>query len=569
MKKVLLQRVSTLYSRAKTVKRPPFADAISNIWLTIKVAIVAILLINFYRTFDKKPYTILPFNVPDEWIKNGHRGDIAVEQVLIEMTNLINFVDSSTSRASAFRQLNNAQPLAFQRNINEGKEPNGFEIDAWFKVGRKLLNKSEKTISGNVVKDSLGGYKFILLIDGIAEIPFLSHNPDSIYRWAAIHILEKTEPYQAVNYYLKKSDLAKVAMLLENVKDTTTDDYKRSRLNLRIAKIRQDNTPKSEQNLKDFINIMASMNTLCSTQKDKLGAYVHYFGTLVALINWLSYNELAGKAFQKDRVALHEQFKVWHKDYEKNEAIEGRLNTEAYDIEKTKSYIEMSMGYLFRYFEPKNEAKIDKHYAKALTLNPYDVFILNSLAYHHLDKYMDMNKYVDKVDSIQKEWEELTLSYLNKALRARPQDGNIYDSYAECLISFGDTCKAFMYLDSALMYPKTIDNITLDAYTYGSRFIPLCDAFPDDFALLLDRTQTKKTFSCQVKNSTIMPKNEKKEVKSVSKTRKSQPLSTALTNKKSKHRAVPKPMQTPITTSDANLGEEQIRPKSPKPQGPY
>ena len=435
MKKALFQRVSTLYSHAKTVKRPPFADAISNIWLTFKVAVVAILLINFYYTFDKKPYTILPFNVPDEWIKNGHRGDIAVEQVLIEMTNIINFVDSSTSRASAFRQLNNAQPLVFQRNINEGKEPNGFEIDAWFKVGRKLLNRSEKTISGNVVKDSLRGYKFILLIDGIAETPYLSHNPDSIYIWAAIHILEKTEPYQAVNYYLKKSNLAKVAMLLENIKDTTTQDYKRSRLNLRIANIRKDYTPKSENNLREFISIMASMNTLCSTQKDKLGAYVHYFGTLVALTNWISYSGLSAETFQKDTAALCEQFKTWHDDYEKNEAIKGRLNTEGYDTSKTKSYIEMSMGYLFRYFEPLNEAEIDEHYKKALQKNRNDVFILNSIAYHCSDKYGK------KIGGVQKIWEDSTLFLLNEALQVRPQDGNIYDSYAECLIKFGDICK--------------------------------------------------------------------------------------------------------------------------------
>ena len=224
----------------------------------------------------------------------------------------------------------------------------------------------------------------------------------------------------------------------------------------------------------------------------------------------------------------------------------------------------MSIGYLLRYFERLNEADIDEHYTEALLMNPDDVFILNSLAYHYLDKYVDIVGGIH----IQKRWKDSTLHFLDKALQVRPQDGNIYDSYAECLMKFGDTCKAFRYLDAALMYEKRIDNITVKAYDEGSRFIPLRAAFPADFALLLDRTQTKKTFSCQGKDSTIMPKNEKVEVESVSKTKKSQPLSTSLPNKKSKHGSAAKPMQTPITTSDANLGEEQIRAKSPKPKQP-
>ena len=139
-----------------------------------------------------------------------------------------------------------------------------------------------------------------------------------------------------------------------------------------------------------------------------------------------------------------------------------QLKSEFFKRKDAEISIYTSIGHLLKSVEPKNTVTIEKYFFTAYDKDSTNVFTLNTIAYYFSDR-----KHQSDAEF-----------YIKKALEINPSDGNLYDTYADILLSFNDTTTVFWdTFEKVLKNPKPIDGITMESYRFDPRWEVL---YPND-----------------------------------------------------------------------------------------
>ena len=440
-----------------------FEKRVSNIWTGIKVIVAATLIYQFCCSIFSNNYTLKPFSVTKEMEECGLKGTAVIEQIYDSMTDIINFKDSSTSRANAFRQLGKAyEKPKIITNIDEGKEAGSFDPDSWFKTGRKLFGFSEKAIVGQIIING-SDYTMRIQIDKNQANYVTASNLNALFQKGAINILEEINPYDLFDYYIKKNELTKAESLLENLKNrknkTDIQDFQFlvNDTNWDIAMLQKDPIYQGKAAYQDVID---DSNILLKDHPKDIASYVQMFSSLMSAVDWARY--YSSDKYEETRV-YREPFKNTLAQYKE---VENKLTSKYYDEKQAKGFVNMCIGYLLNQFEPTASAEeIATRYKYAYNELKTNVFILNNMAYYYQAKFKNTKDKTKKCV-----YRDSCIKYLDEALKISPHDSNIFDTRAECALSFGDTIQFFQNFEKALNNPKPIDGITLESYKKDRRW---------------------------------------------------------------------------------------------------
>ena len=458
-----------------------FEKRVSNVWMGIKVIVAATIIYQFCCSIFSNNYTLKPFSVPKEMEERGLKGTAVIEQIYDSMTVIINFKDSSTSRANAFRQLGkDYEKYKIIKNVEEGKEAGSFDPDNWFKTARKLFGFSEKAVVGQISKNGIE-YTMRIQIDKNQATYISANNLSALFQKAAIVILEEINPYDLVDYYIKKNELTKAESILYNLKnrknktDIQNFQFLVNDTNWDIAKLQQDTVYGGKIAYKDVLD---DSEELLKNHPQDIASYVQMFSSLMSAVDWARYycpNKDEKNKYKKHFTRTLTQFRN----------VEKNLHSDYYNGNQAEGFVNMCIGYLLYQFEPdSNTEKIGECYRDAYNKLKTNVFILNNMAYYFQTKYLDAKdktkKYICR---------DSCIKYLDEALEISPNDSNIFDTRAECALSFGDTTQFFKYFEKALNNPKPIDGITFESYKKDRRWDERLRATPK-FQQLMGKADT-------------------------------------------------------------------------------
>lgn len=487
--KPVLSKVKPILTKVKDM---PFDKHTSYVFSRVKAAFFVLLFIKFCTVVTTNHYLLKPFSVPPSFDKSGYNGAMLTGQVVNYMEDIRNFKDPSTARGNAYRQIGKTFKESEVSIVENSKAPTPYDPDTWFQAGKKILSSidgfKEKSITASIVEDTQDSTKVVLTVQVTnrpvhkTPIPNLKQISDSaFFHLVAFEILKETDPIALFDYYIKEDKLLdRAEKLLENLehnevfKKDSTNKFRLevSTINFKLAKAhylrrelrkktdatskeKADNRSEQRKMREDALDLS---HELIERNPNDLSAYVQEFSSLAFNCDWLFYLDAIEdaediKRGETEREEWKTHFDKLLKDFEEKEES---LVTTFYNLEHSRAYIKVTIGYLVKYFYPISDYERESYYKEALTLTQNDVFILNSAAYFYANK-----KIKDKKEAY---------TYIGKAVTLKPYDGNLMDSYADIALSFYDTINFYKYFELALKYPKPIDGITIDEYDKDTRF---------------------------------------------------------------------------------------------------